>query len=408
MSGSDRGNDRASDRGVDHRPAAAPAPRADPGLAPKRRRRAWKRLLAALIGVLLAWLAGEFTLRFFLFSPSRFAVLHGKSLREANFYGDRHSDDEVWKLEWAMNDSGRLHDAPAPDRLLGWTVTVAPVTYAHPAAATVGERTPVLLYGDSFSQGLAGPEASFESILAGSDLARTHALLNYGAGGYGLDQTFMLVRATIDAWQDRRPIVLVGCFVDDDVDRCVLAFRSWPKPRFALAHGALVEPEPVETDIHAWLAAHPLAIRSYLWRFVKYRRHLLPLRVQRFLRGDETRRDEKQAVTRAILLALHRRLEDARVQHALVLFLGENGLERAPGCEWQEDFLIAACQKIGLACVTTRADLEAAVRANASGRQALFIQEGGARGHYSALGNRVAFEALRRAIEGKSDLGSSR
>ncbi len=367
----------------------------------KTSRRVQKRLLALAIGAVVGFLAGELTLRFFLFNTSRFAVLRGKSLREANFYGDRHSDDDVWKLEWLMNDAGRLHDAPAPDKTLGWTVTVAPGTYVHPNAASVGSRTPVFLYGDSFSQGEAGAENSFESILAGSDLAATHALLNYGAGGYGLDQTYMLVRATVATSAEKKPIVLVGCFVDDDIDRCVLAFRSWPKPRFGIRDGQLVEPEPVETDIHAYIAEHPLGIKSYLWRFVKYRRHLLPLGVQRFLRGNETRLDEKKQIAHALLVELHRRLDELHVRHALVLFLGENGLERAPGCEWQEDFLVAACREIGLPFVSTRPDLESAMFQ--SGRDPLFLHDGGARGHYSALGNRIAFKCLRRAIDGRFD-----
>jgi hypothetical protein len=170
-----------------------------------------------------------------------------------------------------------------------------------------------------------------------------------------------------------------------------------------MAHGELVEPAPVETDIQTWLAAHPLGIQSYLWRFVKYRRHLLPLAVQQFLRGDETRIAEKKELARALLVAMHRRLDADGLSHALVLFLGENGLERAPGCDWQEDFLIATCREIGLRFVTTRNDLESAAKANALGREALFLRTSAARGHYSALGNHVAFRALRRAVAGRFD-----
>jgi hypothetical protein len=197
--------------------------------------------------------------------------------------------------------------------------------------------------------------------------------------------------------------VLLGCFVDDDLDRCVLAFRSWPKPRFTLRHGELVEPEPVETDVQAYLAAHPIGIRSYLWRFIKYRRHLLPLAVQQFLRGDETRLEEKQELSRALLVALHRIYVERHMRHALVLFLGENGLVRAPDCDWQEAFLIATCRDIGLPFVSTRSDLESAAQSTPSGRQALFVQGNVARGHYTALGNRTAFAALRRAINGQFD-----
>jgi hypothetical protein len=364
-----------------------------------RRRRVRKIVLAFAIGLVAACVAGELALRFFLFNTSAFAIEHGKGFREVNFYGDRASDDDVWKLEWLMNDAGRLHDAPFVDRKLGWTATVAPGTYAHPDATKVGARTPVLLYGDSFAQGATGPDASFQSLLASSDLSPTHALINYGAGGYGLDQTFLLVRATIDQWKD--PIVLVGCFVDDDLDRSVLAFRSWPKPRFTLEGKKLVEPAPVETDIHEFLDAHPLAIKSYLWRFVKYRRNLLPRAVQTFLRGDERRIEEKKALNRAILVALHKSLEEKGMRHAVVAFLGENGLTYSPGCEWQEAWLTATCREIGLPLVSVRADFQSVPGADATRWKPYFMHETGARGHYDDSGNRLAFQALRRAIEGR-------
>lgn len=368
---------------------------------PPRRNRLRRLLLALVVGAVVAAISGEILLRFFLFHPSAFAIEHGKGLREANFYGDRKSDDDVWKLEWAMNDAGRLHDAPNADRLLGWTVTVAPATYAHPDAELVGTRTPVLLFGDSFARGETVPEASFQALLASSDLGATHALVNYGAGGYGLDQILLLLRATIDAWGGRNPIVLVGCFIDDDLDRSVLTFRSWPKPRFHLEGQRLIQPEPVETDVRRFLDAHPSGIRSYLWRFIKYRRHLLPRTVQVWLRGGEQRVLEKRALNRALLVAIHSLLEEKHVRHALVLFQGENGLERSPGCEWQEDFAIETCRGIALPFISTRTDLETAARTEKNGVAAFFQQETAARGHYNARGNEVAFRSLRRAIEGR-------
>lgn len=368
------------------------------------RRRRWPRFALALaLGALAAFAVAELALRFFLFDASRFALEHGRSLRELSFYGDRSSDDEVWKLQWRLNDAARLHDAWDPDPLLGWTGTVARGTYLHPDAANVGERTPVLLYGDSFSQGVTKPEAGFSALLERSELARTHALLNYGVGGYGFDQTYLFLRATLDTWTARDPIVLVGCFVDDDFDRSVLTFRGWPKPRFELDGDALVEPEPVETSTSAWLAAHPLSIHSYFWRFLKYRRRILPRPVQVWLRGDERRLAEKRALNRALLVAVHRLLEERKLRHALIGFLGEGALTHSPGCEWQEDWLAATCREIGLPLVSTRADLEALYGTDEARRKALFFQDSGPRGHYNAIGNAAAFEALRRAIEGHYD-----
>lgn len=371
--------------------------------APTRRRR-WLRLALALaLGACASCALAELALRFFLFNTSRFALEHGRSLRELSFYGDRSSDDEVWKLQWRMNDAAILRDAGDPDPRLGWTGTVARGTYLHPDAGKVGERRPVLLYGDSFSQGVTEPEAGFTALLERSELARTHALLNYGVGGYGFDQTYLFLRATLDTWTARDPIVLVGCFVDDDLDRSVLTFRGWPKPRFGLEGETLVEPQPVETSTSVWLEQHPLSIDSYLWRFLKYRRRILPRPVQVWLRGDERRLAEKRALNRALLVAVHRLLEERKLRHALIGFLGEGALTHSPGCEWQEDWLASTCREIGLPLVSTRGDLEALCGEDEARRKALFFQDSGPRGHYNATGNAAAFGALRRAIEGNFD-----
>lgn len=359
-------------------------------------------LVASALGLLLAAVAGELALRFFLFDSSAFAIEQGRSVRELNFFGDRASDDELWKLQWAMNDASSLRDAGDPDPRLGWTATVARGTYLHPGAAAVGERTPVLLYGDSFSAGVTPLASRFEALLERSDLGSRHALVNYGAGGYGFDQTCMLVRATLDHWAGRDPIVLVGVFVDDDFDRSVLTIRGWPKPRFRLDGDELVEPEPVVTDLRAWLEAHPRATTSYLWRFLKYRRRILPRPVQEWLRGDERRLDEKRALNRALLAALERELATRGLRHALVGFLGEGALTKSPGCEWQEEWLAATCTELRIPLVSTREDFAAVVdpaSADPKRWSAHFYADGVQRGHYDESGQELAFGALRRAIE---------
>lgn len=365
----------------------------------RRSNRALRIVVALGLGAGAAALLGELALRFFLFGSSRFAIEHGRSLRELGFYGDRASDDEVWKLQWAMNDAARLHDADDPDPLLGWTASVERGTYRHPGADAVGARTPVLLYGDSFSAGVTPLESRFEALLERSDLAPRFALVNYGVGGYGFDQTYLLLRATIDAWADRDPIVLVGAFVDDDFDRSVLTIRGWPKPRFRLEGDVLVEPEPIVTDLRAWLDEHPREATSYLWRFVKYRRRVLPASLQQWLRGGERRLDEKRALNRALLAAVERLLAERGLRHALVGFLGEGALTKSPGCEWQEPWLDATCKELAIPLVSTREDFELVEGDGPLRWSAHFYAAGGARGHYDESGQELAFRALRRAIE---------
>lgn len=365
------------------------------------RARLTRLAIAVSIGIVLAVLSAEFGLRFFLFHSSSFAVAHGQRFRDVGFFGDRQSDDEVWKLEWLMNDAGRLHDAPNADAKHGWLDTIERSTYRHPGESRIASRRPVLLYGDSFAHGNTPPEQSFQSLVERSELAKQHALLNFGVGGYGLDQTWLLLRESIDHYAPLDPIVAIGVFVDDDIDRCVLSFRCWPKPRFTLVGDELRDPEPVTTDIHAYLEEHPLGIRSYLWRFLKYRRRVLPQRLQFFLRDEERRIDEKQAIARAILTAMHRDLTARHIQHFVLEFHGENTLIGNGTRDWQEAFLERTCRELDIPLVSTRPYFAAASRGDTTKLRSFFGGSPQLYGHYNVTGNLVAFEALRAGIESR-------
>ena len=95
----------------------------------------------------------------------------------------------------------------------------------------------MLLFGDSFCECATPPEECWQGLLERSPLGPRFALVNYGTGGYGLDQVLLLARRVLDRWRGRDPLVVVGILVDDDLDRDALALRNFPKPRFRLADG---------------------------------------------------------------------------------------------------------------------------------------------------------------------------
>lgn len=106
----------------------------------------------------------------------------------------------------------------------------------HDSAENPGEAVRILVLGDSFTfgEGVSDNEtysARLEASLSGVEV------LNLGVHGYGHDQMLL-------ALQDLGPkvhpdLVLLG-FVAEDMERNLLTFRDFAKPRFVIAGSSLV------------------------------------------------------------------------------------------------------------------------------------------------------------------------
>ncbi|PWB73270.1 MAG: hypothetical protein C3F15_10035 [Holophagae bacterium] len=95
--------------------------------------------------------------------------------------------------------------------------------------------TRIVLLGDSFAFGeeVADSETFAHRL---QELLPQVEVLNLGVHGYGHDQ--MLVYLREEGLRYHPDIVLLG-FVQDDMQRNMLSFRDYAKPRFELADGAL-------------------------------------------------------------------------------------------------------------------------------------------------------------------------
>ena len=351
-----------------------------------RRRGARIALLAtAVLGLTL--LGAELGLRALLFSASPAVRKQAWRLRQPQLYADPHTDVEHWKLAWALGRGGETRPS-VPDALLGWRSDSVDAEGRHASVGPDDPRRPVLLFGDSFAACTTPPEDCFQGLLAESDLGDELVLVNYGVGGYGLDQIYLLLREALPHWEARDPVVVVALFVDDDLDRARFAFRDWPKPRFRLEGEELVLEPPAAPDNAAWLEEHPLAIRSYLWRWIA-----------RALAGSRPARTTDEAHARlceALLGAIQDELTARDLDAFFLLFVGERALEA--GC-WSETFLRRELAALGLPWEEARGDLEADALATGRERGAYFVDRGPDAGHYDALGNEVAFRTLRRGLE---------
>lgn len=348
------------------------------------------RLAALAIGLCLAFLAGELSLRLML--SSRAAVF--SAFRNPSLYADYRSDDAWWKLYLEL---GGIHQPPAsPHPLLGWVHHLDPVSYRHPDAGELGSRRPVLLFGDSFAD-CVDDTPCFEDVLnADPEFARDHYLLNYGVGGYGLDQIFLLMRQVVGRYE--RPLVVFS-FMLEDVDRCVLSFRGGQKPVFRLEGGELkltnvpIDPRPSE-----WLARHPIGIPSYFLEFLKR----APRRAWGRLRGkrwnEESRTEEKQRIGGAILAEAFRELRERRLPFSVLVF------HPFTGRSWRDDFVRRACRQAEVPCKGTEEIVRESGRLS---EEELFAPETRRRfmladlDHPNALQNRLVAEHIKDWVLGQ-------
>jgi len=359
------------------------------------------------VAVAIAFLAGELLLRYLAYHPQASLGGLGQRVRVPQDFGDMSSDVDVWKLQFLWLDPAQAVANADADPLLGWrNHLVAPDTYEHADFASLRGRTPVLLYGDSFAQCNTSADQCFQGLLERSDLAERYCLLNYGVGGYGLDQVYLLLAHSVDLYRPLDPIVIVSILVEDDLDRAVLSFRGWPKPLLALVDGVPTPTAPVVTDPHEFLRRNPITFPSFLWRYLLYK----PVRsihgLQKLLRGDTRRVGEKRAQNRAILAAIERFLTERHVRHFVLLFhIDSASIAPDPECDWQEPFLAGACRELGIRCVDTRPYLAFAAQSLNCDAFRFYGRHGPLAGHLNALGNVIAFEALRQGVLG--DFGAA-
>jgi hypothetical protein len=272
------------------------------------------RLLAVVLSSALAFGAIELGYRMVLASPTAL----GSSLRDPGLYADSLSQDTYWKLHHRWIAEYRPPADPHP--LLGWVGSFDPETMIHEDASLVGTRRPLLLYGDSFAQGMH-TEDRFEAVFATrdefSEFTADHWFLNYGVGGYGIDQAYLALRESVGNFAD--PFVIFSFFTYD-IDRCLLSVRTGQKPYFVVVDGELaLRGVPIHPDGEAFFRDNPPRIGSYVGRRM-IRSSVFPRFIRSLVRADAEIRRSKQRVVRAILDQVVADLGRRGVEHGFLVF----------------------------------------------------------------------------------------
>lgn len=357
----------------------------------QRPTRKWpRRVLATALAVLASGVGLELTVRHLAFGDSALARRLAPRFRQAWRYAPPDTDDH-WLIRRRLTSPGGIRTAARPDALLGWTTEkVAPGTYRNVREDDVGGRRPVLLYGDSFAACATPPEDCFEGLLEASEAGGSLALLNFGGNGYGFDQTYLLLRETVERFAARRPVVVVSLLVDDDLNRMLLSYRSWPKPRFERREGEFVL-APAALENGAGPDGRRPSIRSYAWRRLLFGSGFLPPTLRRELQGAEERDDTKRVLTRELLTRAKALLEGLELDYAVLLFHGTGALA-SETFGWEEAFLEETLDQLEMPWLSSRVFLGEDARA--AGRRLEEYFDPALDNHLNRLGNEVVLRGL--------------
>ncbi len=352
------------------------------------RRREWLQgLVLVVVSLFITLVALEGVLRLALFSET-FAV---PALRQPWRYADSGHEDDFWKLAFLFRAGEHAQRVGRLDPALGWAPEGGPdnplgLISDMPYRIEDIQR-PILFYGDSFVAG-ATPTLAERIPQQLAHLMPQRSVLNYGVGGFGVDQIYLRFQQSAGRFRDA--VALVG-ILTQDLDRGILAIRTGQKPYFDLENGRLAPRGlPIMASTRDYIEAHPPSIRSYLWRLIAFRlRPLLPERVFDRGFGFDALHAKKLAVNRALIAACR----DEAVRHGMplhvVLF---HSREEFAAPTWREAYLHETLRALGIPYFDSKAHLQAHMRATGETLETLYFTDNG---HPNARGNAVIAAGLR-------------
>jgi hypothetical protein len=285
----------------------------------------------------------EFVLRNLLFSD--YAIV--KRWRDPSLFADYFSDDDYWKLCFLFD--GQNKPPANPHKLLGWVGNFERDSLIHKYSDKVENRTPVLLYGDSFAACVTSEDDCFQGVLnADREFNMNFYLLNYGAGGYGVDQIDILFENSVGLYE--KPFVIIS-LMTYDIDRSVLSVRTGQKPFYKIVNDKLeLQGIPIYKEPDDFISNNPPGIHSYIYRFLTYN-HYLPARLSTYW-TEEQKIDHKIELNKKIILKIFDTLKKLQLKYIFLIFHphGEVYNEK----DWRNDFLVELFSEYNIPYISSR------------------------------------------------------
>jgi lysophospholipase L1-like esterase len=114
----------------------------------------------------------------------------------------------------------------------------------------------ILILGDSFTFGDEVSDNETYSYFLQQMMPNTE-IINGGVSGYGFDQMLIFLREELVKY---KPDIVILGFIENDMERCLLQFRDYAKPKFIIANGKLElrgVPVPRPENFLKWDWARP-------------------------------------------------------------------------------------------------------------------------------------------------------
>ena len=294
-------------------------------------------IILLLISISIALVIAEFALRIMLFSKSK----SFESLRDPSAYAvylkddyDDFNNEDYWKLVYRFKNR---YSKENPQPLLGWWGFFNRETLKHVDEEKLQGRRPVLLYGDSFAKCVDSVRC-FEDILNNdSAFSSEYYLLNYGVGGFGVDQICLLFEETVDRYEN--PFVIFS-LLTTDLDRSMLQFRDAQKPYFVINEDKLeLKGVPINQSTDEFFKQNPPKIRSYL--FNRFRNSKLNLFRKQHPSKIEAYIEDIKVLNELIIARVHKKLKSSGLDYIVLIFHPEH---HSP-TSWRISFLRDLCDK---------------------------------------------------------------
>jgi hypothetical protein len=200
-------------------------------------------------------------------------------------------------------------------------------------------------------------------------------------------------------------VVVVALYVEGDVDRAALGFRSHVKPRYVLEGDSLRLELPESLSTREVVARRGLGVGSWL---VRYAIHSTSLGKGVLERRAEQHRRDLRALTEHLAADLVARCRALELELCFLLLPGQPALG-ARSWDWQELMLEEVLPAVGARFVNARQDfLRDGLSHDRRPPDYFGPNKRPLWGHYNALGNQVATAALLRALAGDDDGGAPR
>ncbi len=297
------------------------------------------KLLLVTVSLLFGLVCAEGMLRAYLFHAPKDVL----GLRDANFYTHGQGDDDFWYYRYIWGERS-IHDIgreapPGPqdpsaefqfyehwpvslqlDPVLGY-VRRPGVSYPGHETSRLGTRSvheyaadsrKIIFYGDSFVESNA---PSSDTLTAKMERQSGIDCLNYGVGGYGLDQIYLLFERTYRQFDAGATRFLIGV-IGEDLQRMLLTVRQGPKPYYTIENGVLrVQTDHIDArNPRAYFEQYRPPFRLFLGRLLIKR---IPWLNDRF---TAKRQREEDVRIRQLTRLLMQKFKGSGVSMVFVLF----------------------------------------------------------------------------------------